>query len=162
MEQLLAVTGKDEARIREILRRGTIVSGASRFRWAGWDAEVDGLRELLAGFPDADPARPFSPERCIRVVLRGRQSVEIGRETASRKGLFQRRTFWDGLMEAVGGQAAEYVGYSYRDRADRYVRTLSVDEAQRIQEAAGSIKFSALRDRVRSAGFTQAELYAER
>jgi hypothetical protein len=162
MEHLLAVTGKDEARIREILLRGTIVSGASRFRWAGWDAEVDGLRELLAGFPDPDPARLFSPERCIRAVLRGRQSVEIGRETASRKGLFQRRTFWDGLMEAVGGQAAAYVGYSYRDRADRYVRALSVDEAKRIQEAAERIKFSALRDRVRSAGFTQAELFAER
>jgi hypothetical protein len=88
--------------------------------------------------------------------------VEIGRETASRKGLFQRRTFWDGLMEAVGGQAAAYVGYSYRDRADRYVRALSVDEAKRIQEAAERIKFSALRDRVRSAGFTQAELFAER
>jgi hypothetical protein len=65
-------------------------------------------------------------------------------------------------MEAVGGQAAAYVGYSYRDRADRYVRALSVDEAKRIQEAAERIKFSALRDRVRSAGFTQAELFAER
>ncbi len=162
MEHMLAVTGKDEARIREILRRGTLVSGASRFRWTGWDAEVDGLRELLAGFPDPDPSRPFSPARCIRVVLRGRQSVEIGRETASRKGLFQRRTFWDGLMEAVGGEAPSYVGYSYRDRADRYVRVLSVDEARRIQEAAGRTKFSGLRDRVESAGFAQAELFVER
>src|SRR5208283_2199016 len=84
MEHLLAVTGKDEPRICEILLRGALVSGASRFRWAGWDADVDGLRELLAGFPDPDPARPFVAARCIRVVLKGRQIVDIGREAASR------------------------------------------------------------------------------
>ena len=30
---VLGLAGKDEARIREILFRGTLVSGASRFRW---------------------------------------------------------------------------------------------------------------------------------
>ena len=162
MEHLLAVTGKDEPRIREILLRGTMVSGASRFRWAGWDADVDGLRELLAGFPDPDPARPFVAARCIRVVLKGRHIVDIGRETASHRGLFRRRTFWDGLMEVAAAQPAAYLGYSYRDRADRYLREFSYDEAKRIRELAGRVKFSTLRDRIRSAEFTQAELAAER
>ena len=39
VEYMLGVTGKDEARIRELLLRGTLVSGASRFRWAGWEAD---------------------------------------------------------------------------------------------------------------------------
>ena len=58
VEHLLGIAGKDERRIRELLLRGTLVSGASRFRWAGWDADIESLRELLATFPDADPARP--------------------------------------------------------------------------------------------------------
>ena len=36
----------------------------------------------------------------MRVVLRGgRQPIEITREAAARKGLFQRETFWDRLMQ---------------------------------------------------------------
>src|SRR5205814_122839 len=57
IEGVRGVAGKDEGRIREVLRRGTMVSGASRFRWAGWAVEVEELRELLATFPDADPSR---------------------------------------------------------------------------------------------------------
>jgi hypothetical protein len=163
MEHLLAVTGKDEPRIREVLLRGTLVSGASRFRWAGWDPDLDELRQLLAGFPDPDPARPFLPARCIRVVLRGgRVAVNIDRETGARKGLFQRRTLWDALMQVAGERPAAYAGYSYRDRADRYLRELSYDEAGRIREAAGRARSSTLRERIRSAGFTQAELFAAR
>src|ERR1035441_8425425 len=71
LEHLLGVTGKDEPRIREVLRRGTLVSGASRFRWTGWEADAEGVTELLAGFPDADPSRPFAAGRCVRAVLRG-------------------------------------------------------------------------------------------
>ena len=58
---MLGLTGKDEKRIRELLLRGTLVSGASRFRWTGWDADSDGIRHLLAGFPDPEPARLFDP-----------------------------------------------------------------------------------------------------
>src|ERR1044071_1039171 len=71
VEYLLGVTGKDEGRVRELLLRGTLVSGASRFRWAGWEADPESLRELLATFPDPDPARPFEAFRCMRANLRG-------------------------------------------------------------------------------------------
>src|ERR1039458_10297556 len=68
VEHLLGVTGKDGPRIRDLLRRGTLVSGASRFRWAGWEADSESVMELLASFPDADPSRPFSAGRgaCAR------------------------------------------------------------------------------------------------
>src|SRR5262249_5318842 len=78
IEHILGVVGKDESRIREILLRGTLVSGASRFRWPGWEADAESLRESLAAFPDADPSLPFAAARCIRATLRGgRQTIEI-------------------------------------------------------------------------------------
>jgi len=163
IEHMLGITGKDEPRICELLRRGALVSGASRFRWNGWEADSEDVRALLAQFPDPDPGRPFDAARCIRAVLRGgRQLIEIPRATGVRKGLFQRASFWDALMEVAGGAAPAYGGYSYKDRADRYVRDLSHAEAERIRAASGAVRFSILRDQIRAAGFVQAELYVTR
>src|SRR6058998_2538127 len=64
VEHLLGITGKDEARICDLLLRGTLVSGASRFRWTGWQADAEGVRSLLATFPDPNPSRPFSAGHC--------------------------------------------------------------------------------------------------
>src|SRR5664279_156013 len=117
VEYMLGVTGKDEARIRELLLRGSLVSGASRFRWTGWDAGLETVRELLATFPDPDPSRPFAAASCTRATLRGgRQPIEITREAGSRKGLFQRESFWDVLMKVIGAGTPGYAGYSYRER----------------------------------------------
>ena len=70
VEHLLGVTGKDETRIRELLLRGSLVSGASRFRWTGMEADPASVHALLGTFPDPEPARPFAAGRCVRVVLR--------------------------------------------------------------------------------------------
>ena len=135
IEHMLGITGKDEPRIRELLKRGALVSGASRFRWVGWDADPESVREVLATFPDADPARTFEAAQCVRAILRGgRQALEIPREVGARKGLFQRASFWQLLMDMVGAAGATYGGYSYKDRADRYWRGLTVAEAERIRE----------------------------
>lgn len=163
IEHMLGVVGKDLVRMREILLRGTMVAGASRFRWAGWAVDDDDLRALLATFPDADPAQTFAAARCIRLVLRGgRQPIEIRREVAGRKGLFQRETFWDVLMETAAAAPLSYVGYSYRDRADRFQRDLTVDEAARLRAAADSVKYSTLRDQIRTVAFTSVEVVATR
>src|SRR5689334_9069219 len=69
VEYMLGVTGKDEARIRDLLLRGSLINGASRFRWTGWDASLPAVRDLLATFPDAQPDRPFVRERCVRAIL---------------------------------------------------------------------------------------------
>ncbi len=163
IEHMLAVTGKDEPRIREILLRGSLVSGASRFRWPGLEAAPEAIRELLATFPDPDPSRPFPPDCCTRAILRGgRQLIEIPRDAALRKGLFQRRTFWLSLMEIVAAGEPAYSGYSYRDRADRYLRELTYAETERLRAAAGAVQYTTLRDQIRSIAFTQADLYATR
>ena len=163
IEHLLGVAGKDEPRLREILLRGSLVSGASRFRWAGWEPDAAALRDLLATFPDPDPALPFAPERCIRAVLRGgRAAIEIPRDAAARKGIFQRKTFWDHLMELAAPGPHTYAGYSYRDRADRYSRGFTLPETERLRAACEAVRFSTLRDQIRSIAFTAVELLAVR
>src|SRR5256884_4770351 len=86
IEHMIGVTGKDEARVRELLLRGTLVSGASRFRWSGWEADAPAVEELLRTFPDPEPGRAFAAARCVRAILRGgRQAIEIPREAGVRK-----------------------------------------------------------------------------
>jgi hypothetical protein len=163
IEHMLGVTGKDVSRIREILLRGTLVSGASRFRWAGWEVDPAGLDDLLATFPDPDPAQQFGAARCVRAILRGgRQAIEVTREAGQRKSLFQRGTFWDLLMEVVAAAPPSYAGYSYRDRADRFVREFQLPEADRIRAGAAAVNYSTLRDLIRITAFVNAELYVTR
>jgi hypothetical protein len=119
---MLGVTGKDEARIRELLLRGSLVSGASRFRWTGWDAGLENLRELLATFPDPDPSRPFAAAIARAPPARRPPAHRDCARSRARKGLFQRESFWDALMKVIAGAGPAYAGYSYRERADRYLR----------------------------------------
>jgi len=168
VEHMLGITGKNEARVRELLLRGTLVSGASRFRWAGWEADLDSLRELLATFPGDDPARAFASERCVRAVLRGgRQAIEIPREAGARKPLlpmkWQRKaSFWDVLMELAAAGEIRYLHFSYKDRADCYRLEMPLPAAEKLRAAGEAVKYSSLRDQIRSAGFVWAELYVER
>jgi len=163
VEHMLGVTGKDVPRIREILLRGTLVSGASRFRWAGWEVDLEGLQDLLTTFPDAEPSRQFAAERCVRVILRGgRQAIEVTREAGQRKSLFQRGSFWDLLMDVIASAPSAYAGYSYRDKADRFQREFKLPEADRIRAAAPAVKYSTLRDQIQATAFGQAELYVTR
>jgi len=163
IEHMLGITGKDEARICELLKRGTLVSGSSRFRWSGWEADAEGVREVLGTFPDSDPSRTFEALRCTRAILRGgRQALEITREAGVRKGMFQRVSFWDLLMELAGAAGATYGGYSYKDRADRFVRELTAAESERIRAASEAVRYSTLRDQLRAAAFLQIELYVLR
>lgn len=163
IEQVLGVAEKDEARIREILLRGTLVVGASRFRWQGWEPDLPGLRALLATFPDPDPSRPFSADQCVRAILRGgRHAVEIPREAAGQKRLLQRESFWDLVMEVAAAAELRYGGYSYRQRADRYLREFSPSEVERIRDASSRVKYSTLREQILRAAFQHAELLVVR
>ena len=163
IEHMLGVAGKDETRICELLKRGTLVSGASRFRWTGWAADAESVREVLATFPDADPTRTFAAERCVRAVLRGaRGATEVPREAAAQKGPLRHGSFWDVVMEVAAGAGLGYAGYSYRDRADRFTAVLTASDAERLREGSEAAKFSTLREAVRAGVFTAIEVYVER
>ena len=163
VEYMLGVTGKDEARIRELLLRGTLVSGASRFRWAGWEADPQALRELLSTFADPEPERSFMPERCVRAVLRGgRGAIEIPREAGLRKPFWRRNTFWKMLMEVVQAGAPRYVTYSYKDHADVYQATLPLPAVERLRSGARLVTYTSLRDRIGSEAYTTVDLFVER
>ena len=163
VEYMLVVAGKDSSRIRELLRRGTLVSGASRFRWQGFEAEAEALDEVLASFPDPDPSRSFAAAACLRaVLLGGRRPVELSREAVSRKGLFERAAFWDLLLETVAAGEIAYSGYSYRERADRYTREFVREEIDRLRAAASAVRYSTLRDQIQTAAFRRAELFVGR
>jgi len=163
VEYMLGITGKDAARVRELLLRGTLVSGASRFRWNGWEADPAGVLELLATFPDPEPSRPFAPERCVRVMLRGgRQPIEIPRQAGRRKPIFRRATFWDLLLEVARSGDVCYQTYSYKERADTYHVALDPAAAERLRAGAGLVTYTSLSERIRSEAFTLAELIVER
>ena len=56
-------------------------------------------------------------------------------------------------MEVVSARAPAYGGYSYRDRADRYVRPFDAAEIARLRAAAGAVRFNTLRDQIRVVAF---------
>jgi len=167
VEHMLGITGKDEARVRDLLLRGTLVSGASRFRWTGLEAQPESIRTMLASFPDADPSRPLDAAQCMRVVLRGpRQPIGIPREIGTTRGVWarivRRRTFWDLLMEIASAGNPQYNAYSYRDRADVYQLALGGAEVQRIREGARLVPFTALQSQIRVVPIEAAEFYTLR
>ncbi|HTM47393.1 MAG TPA: hypothetical protein VL285_01850 [Bryobacteraceae bacterium] len=163
IEHMLGVTGKDTPRIHELLLRGTLVSGASRFRWAGWDSDRAAIGEMLATFPDPDPLRPFSASRCVRASLRGPgRRIEIPREVGQRKPLFRRSSFWDTLMDVVVQSETRYLDYSYRERADCYAASLSLDGLEKLRARAGLVKYTTLQQQIRQSHLETVDLWVTR
>ncbi|MGC8794589.1 MAG: hypothetical protein ACP5U2_14485 [Bryobacteraceae bacterium] len=163
IELALAAVGKDPERIAELLLRGALVSGATRFRWDGFRPDPEELAALLASFPDPEPQRPFAAERCVRAVLSGPFCrIEISRRAGAQRRWLRQRSFWDVLMEEAARAGLEYREYSYKDRADCYRLILSPGSARRLREQAGLLRYSTLEDRVRAGGFEQIEFYVLR
>lgn len=161
VEQMLAVTGKDQARIRDLLLRGSMVSGYSRFRWQGFEA--GGLDSLLAAFPDPDPTLPFRAERCVRVMLRhSTGSIVIAKDAGGKRRLLKRRSFWQVLMEAAQAGDLRYAGYSYRERADVYDMGVSATLRATLRESSGLLAYPTLEAQVRQASIATAEFLALR
>ncbi len=163
VELMLAVTGKDEPRLRELLARGAFVSGASRFRWQGFDPGCECIRNILDTFPDSEPQRPFDASRCRRVVLRTSvREITIPRDAGSARKLFRRSSFWQGFMQIAAQLETDYRGYSYGEKADVYRIRIGGAELARLRELAGLLKYSTLRDQVRMLAIEAADLYVAR
>ena len=149
LDMILGVTGKDPARVQQILRTGTLVFNFYRYWWPGFDANAGELAAELAKFPDADPSRPFRAEECSVAVLVGKSfqpahghvtlptnGIELSRAEAGRKRLLRRKTFWDALMALPQNSVPSYLGYSYLRRADLYMTEISPDQAASLARAA--------------------------
>ena len=162
VEMMLAVYGKDTVRIAGCLERGAFVSGASRLRWEGWEPNAAALAALLQSFPDDDPQRPFDPTRCLRAIFRSAsQHVEVERAVALRRRLFQRRTFWDALMQLIASGPLEYLCYDYRQRSDRYRCQLSPAAIAGLLENA-RLRYQALEEQLRRLRVDAVDLDVER
>ena len=151
LDMVLRVTGKDAARVRQILRSGTIAYHYHRYWWTGFDAKKPNWREALARFPDADPTRDISRRKNLRrscwsqaasqrersrgsSVARPRKSAGSGRAACG--------TF---VIAPVRETAPEYQGYSYEWNADVFRRDVTEEEASKLEAEAGNLAPRGLR-----------------
>mgnify|MGYP000241754848 CR=1 FL=1 len=161
--EIVSVTAKDAPRLDAILRRGSFVSGGSRFRWAPLAPETEDLKALLAAFPDPEPERPFERQRCIRAVICGDGwRAPIDRGAGERRRIWKRRSFWDELMSAAAGGTLEYAGYSYRERADVYKMPVPAALSAHLRDCAGLLPFDSLAARIRSGAILRLEFSVAR
>jgi len=163
IELMLGLTGKDSGRIHELLLRGVLVSGSSRYRWQGWDADPGGIEEILKSFPDAEPSRPFAASRCVRAVLHGAGTrIELPREVAAKRRLLRRKSYWDALIDITRGGCVQYVNYSHKERADRYQMPVSAGVSSLLRQSASALNYSSLARRIREMPIESVEFFTER
>lgn len=163
VELMLDLTGKNVARVRDLLLRGSLVVGASRYRWTGWDADPAELENLLASFPSPSPDRAFAPEFCVRFILHGPGlRLELAKGPACERRLLKGRTFWDALMDLARESPPAYAGYSYREHADRYRLPLNSALASRLAAAASLLRYTRPADHLRNHAVEWIEFLVER
>lgn len=156
LDHIATVARKQPERVREIVRRGSLVSGASRFRWTGWELADEDLACALALLPDPDPSRPFEVARLTHAVLTGPGlRVVIERETGSGRRMFQSRSFWEAILAESG--APVYLDYSYRERADVFRSALTESGREAIRAALDLLKYRDLAARLRVSRFDAVE-----
>jgi hypothetical protein len=164
LDMVLSVTGKDTARIKQILRSGTVVFHFYRYWWTGFHIDETELSGLLARFPDPDPSREFRHAECTIIAIESgaappRPTVEIQRQAISRARLFRRRSFWEALLAEVSSRSAAYQGYSFAHRADLYRLELAPDSRARLAAAAASLAPRAMRRELQAIGHAARVLF---
>jgi hypothetical protein len=150
VDMILSVTGKDAARIQQILRSGTIVFHSYRYWWQGFEAETAALAGILAKYPDAEPSREFRVGDCAEVILESSgapaaHTIRLRRDAAGKKRLLRSRSFWDCLIDLAGEAAPTYREYSYALRGDVYWSALTGQQASRLVAEAERYAPRALR-----------------
>ena len=161
LEHVLSATGPDPARVRDILKRGSLVSGATRFRWQGWESEAEELHAAIAELPQPEPGRPFAAERCQRVVLIASATrIDLSKEAAEQRRLFKQRCYWQCLMEEA--VSPDYVTYLYKDHADHYRVLLTKEQRQRLKAGAALLKFDAMAKHIQHVAFDRMDLMVTR
>jgi hypothetical protein len=163
VEIVVAVSGLDPARIGTILRAGTVVFGAYRYRWEPISVTPADLSPILDGFPKSEPARPFDPSRCLLARIRaGVETIDLPREMASRRRLLQKGTFWDELLQTIATRTPRYDTYSYRDSADLYTMDLNPEDERRLRAAAPLLAVDRTAEQVGGLPLERVILYVKR
>ena len=161
LEHIVSATGPSAERVVEILKRGSIVSGATRFRWERLDAELDEIQRAIAQLPGPEPGRPFNSTQCTSVWLCGPGvRIQIAREAGQRTRFLRRSDFWTALLREAAQPA--YVSYAYKDRADLYRVTLTAAAIARIADASRLLPFADLAMQIRNARIATIELLVRR
>ena len=133
VELILPVVGTDASRIRQMMRVGTISTGDYRYRWEGVEVGAEELNAILETLPRAEPQRPFEPERVIVVRFRrGQETLDLPRESAARKALFAKQSFWEGLL-GLASKGLRYADYSHADKADVFSLTVDAETWQNLR-----------------------------
>jgi hypothetical protein len=150
VDMIVQVAGKDSARVQQILRAGTIVFHSFRYWWQGFDPDAAALAEILAKYPDADPARPFRAADCTEVILESsgsppRHSLRISKESAAKatgplqkiaRTLRHKPSFWQILMNFAEEAHPRYREYSHTRRGDLYSIALTPAQIARLAHEA--------------------------
>jgi hypothetical protein len=144
LDMILSVTGKDAARIGQILHSGTVVYHFYRYSWAGLDANEAELSAALARFPDADPSRPFDADKCTLAIFvsagaHPKHLLELDRAAGLKRRMFRGQSFWERLLEIAAGEKPPYQTYSYAHRADFYRLDLNEQNILPIVDAANHL-----------------------
>jgi hypothetical protein len=132
VDMIVQVAGKDSSRVQQILRGGTVA-------------------EILAKYPDADPARPFRAADCAEVILESsgsppRHSLSITKDSAAKssplqkiaRALRNKPSFWQILMNFAedAHPHPRYREYSYTRHADLYSIALTAQQIARLTQQA--------------------------
>ncbi len=163
LELIVAKVGKQPDRVRRILRAGTLIRGASRYRWERWEPTPSELEELLTPFPEPEPQRPFRDELCSLVVIRfhSGQALEVEPEALSRRKMLK-RSFWEVLCELMADSPPDYRDYSHQEKADRYRFRPDRAAAARIGEASDLLVHHQLAIRLRTQEVVAIDLFLPR
>jgi hypothetical protein len=154
LDMILSVTGKDAARVRQILHSGTVVYHFYRYSWTGFDADEAELSAALTRFPDADPTRPFAADECTLAVFESagahpKHLLELDRTAGLKRRIFRGHSFWERLIEIAENEKPSYQTYSYGRRADLYRLDLNGQNILQIAHAAESLAPGNLRSALR-------------
>jgi hypothetical protein len=153
VDMVLSVTSKNTPRVQQIFRSGTVVYNGYRYRWEGFDCEVNELTALLAPYPDDEPSRPFDFAAVTTVAIESgggtqRSQVDVTRQEASARRLFHPRSPWEILLNAARVAAPRYEKYSYPHRADLYRLPLSPEAGLALRSDTFEVAPRPLRKRL--------------
>jgi hypothetical protein len=163
LDLVVAVAGLDASRIATILGAGTAVVGEHRYRWTPIAAEEAEIQPRLERFPKPEPGRPFHQDRCLFARIHaGVETIELSRESAAKRRLLSKRSFWEALMALSTARELRYETYSHRDQADIYSFEPTTDEEQALRRAAPLLRVDRTAEQITGLPLEKVTLYVRR